>query len=354
MTKLIASYKKYTLIFKRPSGTSRGILKTKDSWFIHIKDANYPEKSGLGECSLIPGLSPDDLPGFESRLKLVCSQVTNKGLVDESLLKDFPAIRFGLETALHELKSKIPRQLYPSEFTSGKARIPINGLIWMGSAGFMKEQIDEKIKAGFNCLKLKIGAIDFDVEVSLLKSIRQTYTPADLELRVDANGAFQPHEALEKLKRLSAFSLHSIEQPIKPGQPDEMARLCARSPVPVALDEELIGIHQPRLIKTLLQSIRPQYIILKPSLLGGLQAADEWIASAREENIGWWATSALESNIGLNAIAQWVFTHQPTMLQGLGTGQLFTNNIVSPLFVEQGHLAYAPEIPWDTASLFTR
>lgn len=346
MTQRSASYKKITLLFKRPSGTSRGVLQSKDSWIIRIRNTQNPEVSGTGECSIIQGLSPDDPIAFEEKLDFVCRDITETGGVDITRIKDFPAIRFGLETALLDYQAKEPHVLFPSDFTRGKAEIPINGLVWMGDIPFMKKQLDKKIDAGFTCLKLKIGAIDFEQELKLLQSIRASFSSGDLELRVDANGAFLPGDALEKLKRLAEFGLHSIEQPIKQGQAEKMADLCSRSPIPVALDEELIGVHDLQEKHDMLKVIRPQFIILKPSLLGGLKAAEEWITLSEREQIGWWATSALESNIGLNAIAQWVFGLKNSMPQGLGTGQLYTNNIASPLHVRNGFLGYNPEKTW--------
>jgi len=338
-----ASFKPYSLIFKQASGTSRGILKTKDTWFITITSEG---KTGIGECGMFKGLSIDDRPDFEGKLKWACTNI-NKGLeflISE--LTEFPSIQFGLEMAFKSLQSQDKFDLFPSEFTRGNASVSINGLIWMGSEAFMKQQIKDKIAAGFNCIKLKIGAIDFQKEIDLLKSIRKQFTSKDIELRVDANGAFSPNEALEKLKRLSELDLHSIEQPIKQGQIDDMASLCEQTPLPIALDEELIGVFHVTKKTELLQTIRPQYIILKPTLIGGFKGSDEWITSAEENGIGWWITSALESNIGLNAIAQYTYKTKNKMPQGLGTGSLFTNNFESPLYVENGRLQYNKTKNW--------
>jgi o-succinylbenzoate synthase len=339
-----ASFLKHTLRFKKPSGTSRGILHTKDSWFLILTDEEG--KTGIGECSLIPGLSPDPPGTVETMLDQCCNEYGSTGKVHFENLTGCPAVAFAAETALADLHSDKERILYPSKFTNGEASIPINGLIWMGDAGFMKKQIREKLDAGFSCLKLKIGAINFEVEISLLQSVRNEFTSSEVELRVDANGAFFPEEALEKLTRLAELDLHSIEQPIQPGHFETMAKLCAESPLPIALDEELIGVNNAEDQKRMLAIIQPQYIILKPSLLGGIRASETWIRLAEERNIGWWVTSALESNIGLNAIAQWAYTLNNPLPQGLGTGQLYSNNIVSPLYVIDGTLGYDTTTPW--------
>ena len=338
-----AFYKKYILNFKQPSGTSRGILKTKETWFI-ILELNGMQ--GIGECGLFRGLSVDDRPDYEEKLKWVCANI-NLGLevLLEKLIK-FPSIQFGLEMAFKSLENKNTFTIFPSKFYAGEDSIPINGLIWMGNEDFMKAQIAEKIDNGFNCIKMKIGAIDFEREISLLKSIRNQFTSSDIELRVDANGAFSPSEALEKLKILSDLDLHSIEQPIKQGQIYEMASLCEKSPLPIALDEELIGVFDVTKKKELLLTIKPQYIILKPSLIGGFVGSNEWIEYAEHQNIGWWITSALESNVGLNTIAQYTYIKQTKMPQGLGTGGLFTNNFESPLQVKNGTLQYNKNLNW--------
>jgi o-succinylbenzoate synthase len=338
-----ASFFPYRLEFKQASGTSRGILKSKETWFIKIEDEHA---TGFGECGMFRGLSCDDRPDFESKLKWVCHHI-DLGL-EQLLIEliDFPSIQFGLEMAFLDLLSDSSNVLFPSKFTSGKASIPINGLIWMGDEQFMKSQIRSKIDAGFNCLKIKIGAIDFDTELSLIKAIRKEYDVETIELRVDANGAFSPLEAMEKLKRLSDFNLHSIEQPIRQGQHDAMAKLCAHAPLPIALDEELIGIHDVTKRGLLLQTINPQYIILKPTLVGGFSGSQSWIDLAEKQSVDWWITSALESNIGLNAIAQWTYQLNVNRPQGLGTGALYTNNIEAPLKIYNGRLIYEPSVKW--------
>ena len=339
-----ASFFPYQLQFKHASGTSRGVLKTKDTWFIKIEDEGAV---GIGECGMFRGLSCDDRPDFEAKLKWTCEHI-DLGLEHLLIaLVEFPAIQFGLEMAFLDLNAKTPHILFPSKFASGTDFIPINGLIWMGDEQFMKTQIRSKLDAGFNCIKIKIGALDFATELALIKSIRNEYDAKTIEVRVDANGAFSPLEAMEKLKRLSDYDLHSIEQPISAGQYDAMTELCVKTPLPIALDEELIGIHDVTKRKQLLQTINPQYIILKPTLVGGFRGSKSWIDLAENQSVGWWITSALESNIGLNAIAQWTYQLGIKRPQGLGTGELFSNNMDSPLTIKNGHLAYMPLNKWN-------
>lgn len=339
-----ALYKKYKLNFKRPSGTSRGILMQKETWFLVLKDKG---KSGIGECGLFKGLSIDDVPEYEDKLSWTCSHIHlgKERLLED--LKEYPSIRFGVEQAFISLASENPFVLFPSAFTKSHATIEINGLIWMGNIEYMEEQITQKIQSGYDCIKIKIGAIDFNTELSLLASLRKNFTKEEIELRVDANGAFKPDEALNKLIKLADCDIHSIEQPIKQGFPMEMEHLCENSPLPIALDEELIGHYTVTEKETLLQTIMPNYIILKPSLLGGFKACKEWIEIASKLGIGWWITSALESNIGLNAIAQWTYTLNSKMVQGLGTGSLFTNNFISPLEIQKGKLRYNNNSIWE-------
>lgn len=344
---LKADYQYYPLNFKQASGTSRGVLTQKDSWFIRIWDDKNPDVKGVGECSIIKGLSSDDRDGYVDKIKEICESIDDYWYYLEDGLTEWPSIYFGLETAFLDFQAKGSKVLFPSDFTKGKAQIPINGLVWMGDSGFMKEQIQQKLEDGFDCLKLKIGAINFDEEIKLLQAIRKDFGSDKIELRVDANGAFSPADALNKLKILSEFQIHSIEQPIKAGQWKTMADLCLFSPLPIALDEELIGVSDLSLKNELLDTIKPQYIILKPSLLGGIKGSKEWINLAEERNIPWWITSALESNIGLNAIAQWTYTLNNPMPQGLGTGQIYSNNIVSPLHMSKGFLAYDTSAKWE-------
>ena len=337
-----AIYKKYTLDFKRPSGTSRGVLTQKETWFIILKNDN---KTGIGECGILRGLSIDDVPNYEEKLNWVCNNIHLGLEVLLIELLEFPSIQFGLEQAFLSLAADNPFVLFKNNFSKNEATIPINGLIWMGEESFMHQQIQQKLQDGFSCIKMKIGAIDFDKEISLLKSIRKTYKKEEIELRVDANGAFK-EDALDKLKILAELDLHSIEQPIKQGNYVQMKNLCAVTPLPIALDEELIGVFGVTKKEELLQTIQPQYIILKPSLVGGFKGAQQWISLAEKYNIGWWVTSALESNIGLNAIAQWTYGLQSKMPQGLGTGSLYTNNFNSPLEVSNGAISYRKTLNW--------
>lgn len=305
------------------------------------------QKKGIGECGILRGLSADDRPDYEAKLQWVCDNIhLGENALWESLI-EFPSIQFGVEMAFRSLESENPFLLFPSEFTLGQKSIPINGLVWMGDEAFMKQQIEEKIAQGFQCIKLKIGAIDFDKELQLLGFIRQNFTPEQIEIRVDANGAFNETEALNKLNLLTGYQLHSIEQPIQKNHTDMMSELCKMSKIDIALDEELIGVFSSQEKEDLLLKIKPKYIILKPSFIGGFRGANEWILLAEKHNIGWWITSALESNIGLNAIAQFTFLKQNLMPQGLGTGGLFTNNFGCPLEVKKGQLFYNPDSKWD-------
>lgn len=335
-----AGYIKYILHFKQPAGTSRGVLTTKETYFLILKNG---KKTGYGECNLFRGLSADDVPDYEEKLKWLTAHINRPH--DELLyeLRDYPSIIFGWETAVKSLNATQPHLLYPSPFTDGKAGIPINGLIWMGSKDFMFRQIKEKLQAGFKVIKLKIGAINFEDELDLLKYIRQQFSPDDIEIRVDANGAFHPDDALEKLKRLSEYDLHSIEQPVKAGQLETLKELCAITPLPIALDEELIGYNYMFDKQRFLEEIKPQYIIIKPALHGGFTGTEGWIKAAENTGTGWWITSALESNVGLNALAQYTYQLEVNVPQGLGTGGLFTNNFSSPLYIENGKLWYEPD-----------
>ena len=344
-----ASCHKYLLNFKVPSGTSRGVMTEKETWFIVISENG---KSGIGECGILRGLSADDRPDYEQKLKWVCDNIDlGETTLWESLI-EFPSIQFGVEMAFRSLHSENPFLLFPSEFTKGTKAIPINGLVWMGNQEFMKAQIEEKLADGFHCIKLKIGAIDFERELDLLRFIRSNFTPEQIEIRVDANGGFSSNDALIKINQLSEFKLHSIEQPIQKNKHDRMAELCKSSPIPIALDEELIGVFSLSEKEQLIQKIQPQYLIFKPSFIGGFRGTSEWIALAEKYKIGWWITSALESNIGLNAIAQFTFELQNMMPQGLGTGGLFTNNFTAPLEVKNGELHYNPQINWEIQTKF--
>lgn len=343
-----AYFTKHILDFKKPSGTSRGVLRQKETWFVIIEDHG---KIGIGECGLLPGLSIDDRIDYPSKLQWACDRIALD--FDElwTNLIEYPSIQSGIEQALLSFAAENPFELFPSNFTRGEQGIPINGLIWMGNEDFMKSQIKEKIDQGFSCIKMKIGAIDFPTEIKLLSAIRKEFKPTDVELRVDANGAFTTADALTKLERLAELNIHSIEQPIKQGQWVEMAELCSKTPLPIALDEELIGVFELEEKKKLLQTINPQYLIFKPSLIGGFKGVKEWIKLCEQTSIDWWLTSALESNIGLNAIAQWTYTLNNPMPQGLGTGSLYRNNITSPLQVIGENLYYTSDGKWDTEYL---
>ena len=346
-----ATYHKYLLNFKRPSGTSRGVLTEKETWFIILEK---DEKTGIGECGILRGLSADDRPDYEEKLQWVCSNIhLGKEVLWEALI-EFPSIQFGVEMAFQSLASENPFLLFPSDFTKGEKAISINGLVWMGEPVFMKQQIEEKLEQGFSCIKLKIGAIDFEKELELLSYIRQNFTPEQVEIRVDANGAFSSIDALGKITQLSEYKLHSIEQPIQKNNTDRMSELCKTTPIPISLDEELIGVFSLAEKEQLLLKIRPQYIILKPSFIGGFRGTQEWITLAEKYQIRWWITSALESNIGLNAIAQWTFLQHNSMPQGLGTGGLFTNNFDCPLEVSKGQLWYQKSGKWDWGQLLNK
>ena len=315
------------LHFKQPAGTSRGVYLTRKIWLIHLHDG---ERHGVGECAPLPDLSCDAMPDeqYAAILQQHCETLCDKGEIDDDALRDYPSMLFGLETALLNLQRG--DRLFDTAFSRGETGITINGLVWMGNYEEMLQRMEEKLAKGFRCVKLKIGAIDFEKELELVKRIRERFSFHEVELRLDANGGFSYDEALYKLELLSQYNIHSIEQPIRQGQWAYMAELCRESPLPIALDEELIGVNDPEMKRHMLSMIKPRYIILKPSLHGGMSGCREWIAIARDIGIGSWITSALESNIGLNAIAQFasdVYGDHIAMPQGLGTGQLFTDNI---------------------------
>ncbi|PJJ61119.1 o-succinylbenzoate synthase [Hymenobacter chitinivorans] len=348
------SYSRRVLRFNFPARTSRGALTEHYAYYLQLTDPVQPGRVGVGEAAPLAGLSPDYGPATETQIADFCrifNQQNHPALSPETAAAlvpaELPALRFALETAVLDWQQGGRRQLYDTPFSRGQAGIPINGLVWMGDAAFMREQIQKKLADGYSCLKLKIGGIDFATELRLLAEIRAVAPPAQLTLRVDANGAFAPAEALHKLQQLAQFELHSIEQPIRAGQWAAMAAVCRESPVPVALDEELIGITEAGQQEQLLDQIRPAYIILKPTLVGGLAATRRWIALAEARGIAWWLTSALESNVGLNAISQFAAQFAPPDFpQGLGTGQLYTNNIAAPLTIQRGHLYYEPGGVW--------
>jgi o-succinylbenzoate synthase len=332
---------KRQLHFKQPARTSRGEYAVRDVWYVKILSDKQPGRWGIGECAPLPDLSCDFLPDYEQILADACRHLEQNGCIDTERLRPYPSVLFGLETAVRHFEAG-SFALWDTPFAKGKAGIPINGLIWMDDYPNMLKQIETKIAAGFRCIKLKIGATGFEEELALLRHIRNRFPAKDIELRVDANGAFTTEDAPEKLNRLAELDIHSIEQPVRAGQWEAMADLIFRTPLPIALDEELIGIHRPEEKRRLLTVVRPQYIVLKPSLHGGFCGCNEWIEEAGKLGIGWWMTSALESNIGLNAIAQRCATYNNPLPQGLGTGQLFTDNIHLPLFVRDNRLWYEP------------
>lgn len=347
--------------FSFDARTSRGPMKEKVSWFIKIRDNAVPEVTGVGECSPLPGLSPEHNPEINDTIESMINRFNSRSITIQPFtslqplhtfildvlgeeIVNYPSLLFAFETALLDLWNGGNKVIFNNSFIQGTP-IPINGLIWMGGLDFMLQQIEIKIRDGFRCVKLKVGGIDFEKECDVLQYIRRKYFRENITIRVDANGAFKPADALSKLKELARYDVHSIEQPIKPGS-NEMEELCQISPIPIALDEELIGIHQSEQKEALLKRLKPAYIILKPTLHGGLNSCQEWIQLAEKQNIGWWVTSALESNIGLNAIAQFTAQYPTDLPQGLGTGMLYTNNIDSPLTVRQGLLSYESTFEW--------
>lgn len=326
------------LHFLQPAGTSRGVYNTRLSFYLKLTSDEQPDVVGVGECATLPDLSCDAMPPneYERKLRTFCDEYERTGVIDYEAMRPYPSMLFGLETAVAQFNAKGSLNFFDTPFGRGEEGIPINGLVWMGTFEEMFERLEAKLKAGFRCVKLKIGAIDFDRELQLIRHIRSTFSRNDVELRVDANGGFTPEEALSRMKALVQYDIHSIEQPIKQHQWTEMARLCTATPLPIGLDEELIGVNERQKKIELLDTISPQYIVLKPSLHGGMVGTEEWIQLARERNIGSWITSALESNVGLNAIAQLTASIYGTNIrhaQGLGTGQLFADNIEMPLKV---------------------
>ncbi len=330
------------LHFKQPAGTSRGIYTTRKSWFLELTSPDMPGRRGVGECAPLPSLSCDDIPEYGRTLRALCDKFEQEGVIDYAVMRPYPSMLFGLETALRHFEVG-STALFDTPFSRGEEGITINGLVWMGSYDEMLQRMEAKIEQGFHCIKLKIGAIDFDKELELLRRIRERFSHREMTIRLDANGAFRFDEALYKLELLSQYAVHSIEQPIAAHQWGNMAELCRESPLPIALDEELIGVNQPDMKAHILNVIKPAYIVLKPSLHGGMRGTEEWIAAARGKDIGTWITSALESNVGLNAIAQLtakVYGRNISYPQGLGTGLLFTDNIQMPLEIRGEKLWY--------------
>ena len=336
----------HTLHFHFEAGTSRGVLTQKKSYYVIIRSEG---KTGIGEAGPLAGLSPDYeedcLPTFQKNLKKLGPIPTEKSGISayvQQIPFDKPALRFAVESALLDLFAEKSGRYFDNSFSRGESEIPINGLIWMGKPDFMASQIEQKLKGGFTCLKLKIGALDFETELGLLSNLRARFSKEQLTLRVDANGAFSPEAAASKLEKLAKYDLHSIEQPIQAGQWDEMAKLCRQEIIPIALDEELIGHENPA---TVLEAIKPQFAIFKPSFLGGFEATRSWIEACEKRAIDWWITSALESNIGLQAISQFTAEYPVNMPQGLGTGQLYTNNFASGLGIDRGNIYFDPTFP---------
>ncbi|TDB64560.1 o-succinylbenzoate synthase [Arundinibacter roseus] len=358
---LTIQYQPLFLRFKFDAGTSRGVLTQKTSWLLKITDPEQPGVAGYGECAPLSGLSVDDIPDFEAKLREICRLFNSLDLevfpfnlpiiLQQVIPNQFPSIRFGIEMALLDFMNGGSCLVFKNEFSTAGKGLPINGLIWMGTEEFMNKQIEEKLKQGYTTLKMKVGALDFEQECRILQAIRSEFSAQTIGLRVDANGAFTPENAREKLDRLAQFDLHSIEQPIAAGQTDCMAELCTSSPVPIALDEELIGKMDYMQKFALLKKTTPPFIILKPTLLGGFQQCREWIEIAQRLSIGWWITSALEANIGLNAIAQFTGQYASDLPQGLGTGQLYETNIDSPLRIRKGYLFSEPSESWELSVL---
>ncbi len=342
---------KYRLKFKFVARTSQGCLpKYRKVYYIKVESVEKPHIFGIGECSPFPSLSIDDTKNFETNLKKYCRQLSQsenpEDLSTIDKIQELPSVVFALETALLDLQNGGKRCIYKNQFSQSKQNIPINGLIWMGNKKFMFDQIKQKISEGYRVIKIKIGGIAFGEECELISFIRKKFSIRDITIRVDANGAFKPEEAMQKLDVLSQYHIHSVEQPIGVGQWEAMAQLCKSVPIDIALDEELIGIYDKTEKDELLTAIQPQYVVLKPTLLGGLKASADWIEIAQKKNIGWWLTSALESNIGLNAIAQFSSQYKKLLPQGLGTGKLYENNLNSPLFIKQGSLHTNPQRNW--------
>lgn len=344
----IASVSKHPLKFKVPAKTSRNTLADKIVWIIKLSKADNISVFGAGEISPLKGLSVDDTPRFEDHLLQTINAINNGVHPKEIDTEKSPSIQFGLETALLDLENGGKYHIFNTPFFKGKQKLPINGLVWMADSENMLQQAETKIEAGFSCIKFKIGALDFDEECRMLEKLRKKYSAFKVEIRLDANGAFAADEALEKLNELKRFEVHSIEQPIKQKQWEAMQAICAQTPIDIALDEELVGVNPSSEGQKMLTYIKPQYIIIKPGLLGGFNISEYWISLAQKNNIGWWITSALESNVGLNAITQFTSKYNIKMPQGLGTGQLFANNFDSPLYMENGFISYLQNKSWSS------
>ncbi|MFZ1685851.1 MAG: o-succinylbenzoate synthase [Flavobacteriales bacterium] len=346
-----AAWKEITLTPKFELGTSKGPITARTVWYLIAWNEDRPEVKGIGEAALFPGHSKEFPAEVKTKLLELCLDTSNwrQRLTDD--LVDVPSVRFAVEQCLKDLDASGSKILFPSSFTLGKQGIPINGLVWMGEKSTLERRIREQIAGGFTTVKMKIGAIGVQDELALLKSVRDEFSAKEVALRVDANGAFDARNAMDVLQRLADLQVESIEQPIAPGLYEVMAELCERSPIPIALDEDLIGLNTHDAKTDLLENVKPQHIVIKPSLVGGWAAAEEWIALAKARGIGWWITSALESSIGLNAVAQWTATLGTNVAHGLGTGSVYADNIPSPLLASKGELRYRPEVDWDLSRL---
>ena len=336
----------YTFSFRIPAGTSRGVMHERKSVFVKAQPLNEIEKTFWGEIAPLPGLSPDLLDNALQPEHLL-QKLKNEALYEPESFNGYPAFQFAIESILLQIQSGKPHILFENKFSKGQSSIPINGLVWMGEKDFLIQQIENLIERGFNAIKLKISHQSFEKDVEVLRFIRTGYSSDKIEIRVDANGSFPLEKAETYLHTLAELEVHSIEQPIATRQWKDLQRLCELTPIKIALDEELIGLNHFEI----LEEVRPQCIILKPSLHGGLCKCLHWLKRAEKSSIQWWITSALESNIGLNAIAQFTAEHSIGQLHGLGTGQLFTQNIPSPLTLESQYMHYQTSKSWDTSLL---
>ena len=346
-----ATWKEITFTPRFPLGTSKGVIEARTAWFLIAWEKERPEVCGIGEAALFPGHSKEFPADVRTKLLELCANTSDWEARLNTDLVNVPSVRFAVEQCLRDLQASGSKVLFPSDFTLGRKGIPINGLVWMGDKDTMRARIKEQLEVGNRCVKMKIGAIGIADELELLADVRKQFSAQELTLRVDANGAFNNSNVMPVLQRLAKLQVESIEQPVAPGLYEVMEEICAHAPLPIALDEDLIGLNTREVKQDLLDHVRPQHIVIKPSLVGGWAAAQEWIGLAKERNIGWWITSALESSIGLNAVAQWTATLGTTIPQGLGTGSVYTDNFPSPLGVEQAELLYRPESPWDLSRL---
>jgi len=331
-------------------------MKQRDSWFLKVWDAANPDVYGIGEAGPVPGLSVEKASDVHKQLTDVVQKITDDsdlgkaGSISEigNTFRSMglsPSTLVAVETALLDLHHGGKRVIFQNDFVKGKP-VSINGLVWMGGLDVMLQQVSIKIEEGFTCIKLKIGGINFEKELDILQFVRRKYFRDQITIRLDANGAFKPDQVMYKLMDLSQYDIHSIEQPLKAGAPF-LAELCQKTPIPIALDEELIGVASTEGRIELLDRVKPQFLVLKPSLHGGFSGCADWIRLADERGIGWWVTSAMESNVGLNAIAQFASNYPLPLPQGLGTGTIFRDNFPSPLEIKKGALVYNTQGIWD-------